>query len=134
VIGLRPAFTAGMNRIRLNKFPGSGTPQLLYHIRVLALTVAMLAAPSLYSIALWGLTNDLRLTQCFPWTVGPLSNWMIWLALAMTVNAAAASIYPTRASAETQRVLPSRFSPFGSVPRQEERQIARQLALGGERA
>jgi hypothetical protein len=87
VIGLRPAFTADMDRIHLNEIPESGTPQLLYHIEVLA------------------------------------------LSLAMKSNAAAASIYPTRTWMEAQSVLLSRF---GSLPRRKERQIARQLALGGE--
>jgi hypothetical protein len=132
VIGLRPAFTAGMNRIELNEIPESGKPQLLYQIEVLALTFAMLGALSLYSIAFWALTNDLRRTQRFPWSDGPLSNWMVWLGLAMTLNALAANICPTRTWTERQSVLLSRLSRFKSLPRREEQPVAGQLALGGK--
>jgi hypothetical protein len=55
----------------------------------LALTALAIAAPAvlvIYAIAAWGLTSDLGLTEAFPWTVGPLSNWMIWLGLALLSN------------------------------------------------
>jgi hypothetical protein len=132
VIGLWPAFTAGMSRIQLNKLPESGKPQLLYQIEVLALTFAMLGALSPYSIAFWALTNNLRLTQCFAWSDGPLSNWMIWLGLAMTLNALAVNLCTTRPWTERQSVLLSRLRRFGSLPRREQQQIAGQLALGGK--
>ena len=121
-----------MNRIELNEIPESGKPQLLSQIQVLALTFAMGGALSLYSIAFWALTNDLRLTQCFPWSDGPLSNWMIWLGLGMTLNAVAANIYPTRTWTERQSVLLSRSSRFGPLPRREEQAVAGQLAVGGK--
>ena len=38
---------------------------------------------SFYVIAAWGLTADFDLTRSFPWPQGPLSNWMVWLALAL---------------------------------------------------
>jgi hypothetical protein len=117
-----------MNRIELNESPESGKPQFLYQIEVLALTFAMLGALSLYSIAFWALTNDLRLTQCFPWSDGPLSNWLIWLGLAMTLNALAANICPTRTWTERQTVLLSGLSRFGPLPRREEQAAAGQLA------
>jgi hypothetical protein len=121
-----------MNQIQLNEIPESGKPQLLYQIEVLALTFAMLGALSLYSIAFWALTNDLRLTQCFPWSDGPLSNWMIWLALAMTLNALAANICPATTWTERQSVLLSRLSRFRPLPRRKEQSLAGQLALGGK--
>jgi hypothetical protein len=132
VIGLRPAFTAGMNHIQLNDIPETGKPPLLYETEVLALTFAMLGALSLYSIAFWALTSNLRLTQCFPWSDGPLSNWLIWLGLAMTLNALATNIHPTRTWTERESVLLSRRTRFGSLPRREERLVAGQLALGGK--
>jgi hypothetical protein len=121
-----------MNRIELNEIPESGKAELLYQIEVLALTFAMLGALSLYSIAFWALTNDLRLTQSFPWSDGPLSNWMIWLGLGMTLNALAANISPTRTRTERQSVRLRRSSRFGSLPRREEQAVAGQLALGGK--
>jgi hypothetical protein len=121
-----------MNQIQLNEIPESGKPQLLYQIEVLALTFAMLGALLLYSIAVWGLTNDLGLTQCFPWSDGPLSNWMIWLALAMTLNALAANICPATTWTERQSVLLSRLRRFRPLPRREEQSLAGQLALGGK--
>ena len=121
-----------MDQIPLNKLPESKKPQLIYDIEVLALAFAMPGAVSLYSVSLWALTNDLGLTKCFPWSGGPLLNWMIWLGLAMALNAVAANTYPTRTWAERQRVPLNRFSRFGSLLRQEEQQIAGQLALGGK--
>jgi hypothetical protein len=121
-----------MNRIELNEIPESEKPQLLHQIEVLALTFAMLSALSLYSIAFWALTNDLTLTQCFPWSDGPLSNWMIWLGLAMTLNALAPNLCPTRTWTESQSMLLSRLSRFQPLPRREEQAVAGQLALGGK--
>jgi hypothetical protein len=121
-----------MDRIRPKEAPENDKPQLLYQIKVLALTFAMLGALSLYSIAFWALTNDLCLTQCFPWSDGPLSNWMIWLGLAMMLNAVAANIYSTGTWTERQKVLLSRFTRFGSLLRQEEQEIAAQLASAGK--
>ena len=132
MIGLRPAFTAGMDPIPLNEIPESAKPHFLYHMEVLALTFAMLGALSLHSIAVWALTSDLGLTQCFPWSDGPLSNWMVWLGLAMTLNAVAANFYRTRTWTEEQSVLLSCLTRFASLPRRQEQQIAGQTALGGK--
>jgi hypothetical protein len=121
-----------MERTPLNEIPESGTPELLYQIEVLARTFAMLGAASLYAVALWGLTNYLRLTKCFPWSDRPLSNWMIWLALAVMWNLVAVNIYRIRILAERQRVLLTRFKSIRIVTRQEQEQIAGQLALEGK--
>jgi hypothetical protein len=132
VIGVRPAVSAGMERTPLNEIPESGTPERLYQIEVLARTFAMLGAASLYAVALWGLTNYLRLTKCFPWSGGPLSNWMIWLVLALTWNFLVANIHLMSTWAGSQKVLLSCLSLFRSLTRQEQQQISGQLALGGE--
>jgi hypothetical protein len=121
-----------MDAIQLNQIAEIGKPQLVYEIEVLALTFAMLGALSLYSIAVWALTNDLGLTRCFPWPDGPFSNWMIWLCLAMTLHALTAKTHPMRAWTERQSVLLSRLTRFGSLTRREEEQIAGQLAVGGK--
>jgi hypothetical protein len=132
VIGVRAALIAGMERMQLNEIPESGTPELLYQIEVLARAFAMLGTASLYEIALWGLTNYLGLTRCFPWSGGPLSNWMIWLVLALTWNFLVANIHLMSTWAGSQKVLLSCLSLFRSLTRQEQQQISRQLALGGE--
>ena len=116
----------------LNEIPESGTPKLLYQVEVLARTFAMLGTVSLYAIALWGLTNYLRLTKCFPWSGGPLSNWMIWLALALMSNFVAANTYRMGAWTVRQRVLLTRFKSIRIVMRQEQEQRAGQLALEGK--
>ena len=132
MIGLRPAFTTGMNRIQLNEIPESGTPQLLYQIEVLALTFAMLGALSLYSIAFWALTNDLRLTQCFPvvrWPTLELDD------LARAGNDGERPYGKDLSDDDLDRetnVLLSRLSRFRSLPRREEQLLAGQLALGGK--
>jgi hypothetical protein len=121
-----------MDGIQPNRVPEGGKPQLVYEIEVLAFTFVMLAALLLYSIAVWGLTNNLRLTQCFPWSDGSLSNWTIWLCLAMTLHALATKTHPMRAWTERQSVLLTRLTRFGSLTRRQEEQIAGQLAAGGK--
>jgi hypothetical protein len=102
-----------MNRIELNEIPESEKPQLLYQIEVLALTFAMLGA-------------------LFPWSDGPLSNWMIWLGRAMTLNAIAANIYPTRTWTERQSVLLTRLGRFRLLSRREEQTISGPTSVGGK--
>ena len=41
---------------------------------------------SIYAMAVWGLTSNLGLSNSFPWPTGPLSNWMVWLGLALVAN------------------------------------------------
>jgi hypothetical protein len=41
---------------------------------------------SLYVVAAWSLTATMSLTSAFPWSSGPLSNWLIWLSSALTLN------------------------------------------------
>ena len=132
MIGLASASTKGVKGILLNEIPESGKPQFRYHIDVLAPTISMLGAVSLYSFTLWALTNDLRLTKCFPWSDGPLSNWMIWLALALTWNFVAVNIYRMRTWVGRPKVLLNYLSRFGTLARPEEPQIAGQLASSGE--
>lgn len=54
--------------------------------------VAVLMGPavlSMYAFALWSLTSDMGWTDSFPFSAGPLSNWIIWLALAILLDLAA---------------------------------------------
>ncbi|MBV9082591.1 MAG: hypothetical protein JOZ62_07950 [Acidobacteriaceae bacterium] len=47
------------------------------------------AVISAYAFALWSLASNLGWTGTFPYNSGPLSNWLIWLAIAIAVNLAA---------------------------------------------
>ena len=42
-----------------------------------------------YAVALWSLSANLGWTDSFLFTSGALSNWLIWLALAILVHSAA---------------------------------------------
>lgn len=54
--------------------------------------VAVLMGPAVfcaYAIALWALAGNLGWSDSFMFSAGPLSNWLIWLMLAVLVNSAA---------------------------------------------
>ena len=56
-------------------------PGLYGHLIELAL-----GGPTLlisYLVMVWSLAADLGLTTSFPWSKGPLSNWMVWLIFAV---------------------------------------------------
>ncbi len=58
-----------------------------------AMLVAVLMGPavlSAYAFAAWSLAGDLGWTNSFIFTSGALSNWIIWLGVAVLVNTAAA--------------------------------------------
>jgi hypothetical protein len=42
-----------------------------------------------YAFALWSLAANLGWTETFPYGAGPLSNWLIWIAIAIMVHVAA---------------------------------------------
>ncbi len=44
---------------------------------------------SAYALAVWSLAANLGWTNTFIFTNGPLSNWLVWLTLAIAVNLAA---------------------------------------------
>jgi hypothetical protein len=56
---------------------------------MLELMMSVAAGPTLlcaYVLAVWALSATLSLTVVFPWSTGPLSNWMIWLMLALLLH------------------------------------------------
>ena len=58
-----------------------------------AMLVAVLMGPavfSAYAFAAWALAGNLGWTDSFLFTSGALSNWIIWLGIAVLVNTAAA--------------------------------------------
>jgi hypothetical protein len=55
--------------------------------------VAILMGPavfSAYAFAIWALAGNLGWTESFIFTSGALSNWIVWLSVAVLVNTAAA--------------------------------------------
>jgi len=57
-----------------------------------AALVAALMGPavfSAYAMALWSLSSNLGWTNSFLFASGPLSNWLVWGAIAVSVHAAA---------------------------------------------
>ena len=42
-----------------------------------------------YPMAAWSLASNLNWTDTFLFTAGPLSNWLVWMGLAVSVNLAA---------------------------------------------
>lgn len=47
------------------------------------------AVCSAYAVAIWSLAADLGLTSTFVFASGPLSNWFLWLGLAILLHLAA---------------------------------------------
>jgi hypothetical protein len=43
---------------------------------------------SAYAFAAWSLAGNLGWTDTFVFATGPLSNWLVWLAIAIVVNVA----------------------------------------------
>ena len=57
--------------------------------QILELMMFVAAGPTLlcaYVVAVWALSANLSLTIVFPCSTGPLSNWMIWLILALLLH------------------------------------------------
>ncbi len=54
--------------------------------------VAALMGPAVfsgYAFAAWSLAANLGWTDSFVFTSGPLSNWLVWLTIALMINVAA---------------------------------------------
>ena len=54
--------------------------------------VSVLMGPAIfctYAFAFWSLTANLGWTNSFLFSSGPLSNWLVWLGIAILVNLAA---------------------------------------------
>lgn len=75
-----------MKRTPPNNIPQTRNDGLRYYMALIALVVAGPTVLCAYVFALWVLTANIGLTNSFPWSAGPLSNWMIWLALALLLN------------------------------------------------
>ena len=85
-----------MNRAPTDKGPKSRNHDLRDQV---ALIVLMITGPTLlstYVFAVWCLTANMHLTNSFPWSAGPLSNWMIWLCLALLLNVVAKNLHKAK--------------------------------------
>lgn len=84
-----------MNRTPFNKVPEAKKDDLRCCLALIALVVAGPTVFSSYVFALWDLTASIGLTKAFPWSVGPLSNWLTWFCLALLLHLAAANLRRT---------------------------------------
>jgi len=84
VIGVAQAATLALTRVAV--WAGETAQQF-------GMLVAILMGPavfSAYAFAAWALAANLGWTNTFLFTSGALSNWIIWLGMAVLVNTAAA--------------------------------------------
>lgn len=86
----------GMNRTPLNNVPEAHQNGWPYYMGVIALAVTGPTVFSAYVFALWDLTASMGLTKAFPWSVGPLSNWLTWFVLALLLHVAATNLHGAR--------------------------------------
>lgn len=83
-VGLVQATMAALSRV--GTWAGDTAQQF-------AMLVAILMGPavfSAYAFAIWALAGNLGWTDSFVFASGALSNWLVWLGVAVLVNTAAA--------------------------------------------
>jgi hypothetical protein len=97
-----------MNRTPLNNVPEAHKNGFRYYMGLIALVVTGPTVFSVYVFALWSLTASIGLTKAFPWSVGPLSNWLTWLFLALLLHVAATNLCGAR-----DKILRAAFSHIG---------------------
>ena len=73
-----------------NNMPRQRSDGLRYYMELVTLVITGPTVLSVYVFAGWSLTASIGLTNSFTWSAGPLSNWMIWLILALLFNVVAA--------------------------------------------
>ncbi len=84
------AWTAGLLQATSNLFVRTGawavdTAQQFGSVLSALMAPAVFSA---YSFAAWSLAAGLGWTSTFPYTQGPLSNWLIWAGIAIAVHLA----------------------------------------------
>jgi hypothetical protein len=85
-----------MNRTPPDTIPQTRNDDLHHYMELIALVATGPTVLSAYVFAVWGLTANIGLTNSFPWSAGPLSNWMIWLGLALLLNLLALNLHRTK--------------------------------------
>jgi hypothetical protein len=93
-----------MNEAPLERLTQSKNRGMHYYMRLMGIVVTGPAVFSAYVFAAWDLTANLGLTSFFPWSAGPLSNWMSWLFIAFPLHVVASNFY----SAKTDSVIRTR--------------------------
>src|SRR5271170_360572 len=86
---------SSMRQVLLTNISAGTNHDLRYYVSLLAYLATGPTVLSLYVFAVWCLTSDLGLTSSFPWPAGPLSNWLIWLVLALVANLAVSNLKRT---------------------------------------
>lgn len=84
------AWTAAFTQAAGSTFAKTGT-WAVTTAQKSAAVLAVLMGPavlSVYAFAFWSLTSEMGWTDSFPFSSGPLSNWIIWAALAAAVHSA----------------------------------------------
>jgi hypothetical protein len=64
---------------------------LRYYTELIMHVITRRTVLSAYVFAVWSLTANIGLTNAFLWSTGPLSNWLIWLGLAVLLNGLASN-------------------------------------------
>jgi hypothetical protein len=64
---------------------------LRYYTELIMHVITRPTVLSAYVFAVWSLTANIGLTNAFLWSTGPLSNWLIWLGLAVLLNGLASN-------------------------------------------
>jgi len=82
--GLLQTIAAGIKGI------GAWATETAQHFAALLATLMGPAVFSVYVFAVWSLADNLGWTDTFVFHSGPLSNWLIWLGLAILINIATA--------------------------------------------
>jgi hypothetical protein len=75
--------------------------------QIIELMMFVAGGPTLlcgYVLAAWALSANLSLTAAFPWSTGPLSNWMIWLVLALLLHVLTSKMQAYLSRLETNHV------------------------------
>lgn len=85
------AWTAGLwqSTTDLTAPIGNWASETAYKFGALVSALMGPAVFSAYTVALWSLAADLDWTNTFLFSSGPLSNWFLWLGLAIVLHTAA---------------------------------------------
>jgi hypothetical protein len=92
-IRIEPArvWTVGVLQGTVNFFADTSTWAVDVAQRFASVLAAVMgpAVFAAYIFATWSLAANLAWTDSFPYTAGPLSNWLIWAGIAIAVHVAA---------------------------------------------
>jgi hypothetical protein len=101
---------------------------------ILELTIFVAIHPTLlcaYVVPAWALSANLSLTTAFPWSTGPLSNWMIWLVSVLLFHVLTLKVqaYLNRSARNhindsmNEEFIPPRFKIARELTQEDEKQL-----------